>query len=110
MTNTMKYKNYYGSVEFSDEDNVFHGKIIGISDCITYEGNSVDSLRKDFHDAVNDYFEICKEIGKEPEKIYKGSFNVRIEPSLHKNLAIYSASQGKTLNSTVEEAIREYIK
>jgi len=110
MTNTMKYKNYYGSVEFSNEDSVFWGKIIGINDHITYEGDSVETLRNNFQEAVEDYFEICKEIGKDPEKAYKGTFNVRIAPALHRELAIYSTAQGKTLNSTVEEAIRDYIR
>ena len=110
MKNTMKYKDYYGSVEFCDEDNIFFGKLIGINDHITYEGDSVDTLRKNFHEAVEDYFDICKDLGKEPEKMYKGTFNVRITPALHRELAIYSTLQGKSLNSTVEEAIRNYIK
>ena len=110
MKNMMKYKDYYGSVEFCDEDNIFFGKLIGINDHITYEGDSVETLRKNFHEAVEDYFDICKDLGKEPEKMYKGTFNVRITPALHRELAIYSTLQGKSLNSTVEEAIRNYIK
>jgi len=107
--NSMNYKGYYGSVEFSDEDNVFFGRIIGINDRITYEGDNVQTLRRDFEEAVEDYLEICAQMGKEPEKAYKGTFNIRIAPTLHRNLAIFSASHGKTLNATVEEAIREYI-
>jgi len=110
MTNTMSYKGYNGSVEYSDEDSLFYGRIIGINDHITYDGYSVDVLRSNFQEAVEDYLIICSQLGKEPEKAYKGTFNVRIAPTLHKDLAIYSASQGKTLNSTVEEAIRSYIK
>jgi len=105
----MKYKGYYGSVEFSDEDNLFFGRIMGINDRILYEGDNVENLRNNFHEAVEDYFEICKNLGKEPEKMYKGTFNVRINPGLHRDLAIYSFAHGKTLNSTVEEAIRSYI-
>ena len=110
MKSTMSYKDYHGSVEYSDEDNIFYGSIIGINDRITYEGDSVTSLRKDFKDAVDEYIDICSQMGKEPEKAYKGTFNVRITPALHKDLAIYSSSLGKTLNSIVEEAIHNYIK
>ena len=110
MKGTMNYREYHGSVEFSNEDNTFFGRIIGINDHITFEGDNVESLRNDFQNAVDEYLEICKEMGKEPEKLYKGTFNVRIEPALHKDLVIYSASHGKTLNSTVEEAIRSYIE
>jgi len=109
MKNTMSYKEYQGSVEFSDEDNIFHGRIIGINDLITFDGYNVEELRKNFRDAVNEYLDICMKLRKEPEKAYKGSFNVRIAPTLHRDLAVYSASQGKTLNSTVEEAIKNYI-
>ena len=110
MKSTMSYKDYCGSVEFSDEDNVFFGRIMGINDRITFEGDSVESLRRDFQEAVDEYLEICTQMNKEPEKMYKGTFNIRISPALHKELAIYSASKSKTLNSTVEEAIRDYIK
>jgi len=105
----MNYNGYFGSVDFSDEDSLFYGRIIGINDHITYDGSNVDDLRNNFQEAVNEYLEICSRMGKEPEKTYKGTFNVRISPTLHRDLAIYSTSHGKTLNSTVEEAIRNYI-
>ena len=110
MRSTLFYSGYYGSIEFSDEDSIFFGRIVGINDHITFDGYSADELRKNFQDAVNEYISICKQMEKEPEKAYKGTFNVRIGPALHKDLAIYSASHGKTLNSTVEEAIRSYIE
>jgi predicted HicB family RNase H-like nuclease len=110
MKNAMNYRGYYGSVEFSDEDNVFFGRIIGINDRITFEGDNVNVLRNDFQDAVDEYLETCMRLGKEPEKTYKGSFNVRIDPTLHRRLACFSATQGKTLNATVEEAIQSYIE
>jgi predicted HicB family RNase H-like nuclease len=109
MKNALSYKGYFGSVEFSDEDDVFYGRIIGINDHITYEGDSVKSLRQDFSSAVDEYLETCTELGKIPEKAYKGSFNVRIEPALHRQLVVYSSSHGKTLNTAVEEAIKNYI-
>ena len=109
MKNTLRYKNYYGSVEFSDDDNVFFGRIIGINDRITYEGNDVNSLRQDFENAVEDYLDTCLHIGKDPEKTYRGIFNVRINPSLHRKLALFSVLNGKTLNAAIEDAIRSYV-
>ena len=109
MKNTIICKDFFGSVEFSDEDNIFYGRIIGINDHITYEGDSVKSLRKDFISAVDEYLNVCTELGKEPEKSYKGSFNVRIDPELHRQLVIYSSSHRKSLNTVVEEAINNYV-
>ena len=110
MKNTINYKGYFGSVKFSDEDDVFFGRIIGINDRITFEGIDVKSLRQDFENAVDEYLETCLYLGKEPEKTYKGTFNVRIDPKLHRKLALYSVFNGKTLNATVEEAISNYIE
>ena len=109
MKSTMSFKGYNGSVEFSDDDGIFYGTILGITDHIVFDGYSVDELRKNFQDAVDGYLDICSTMGKTPDKAYKGTFNVRITPALHRELAVYSSSHGKTLNSTVEEAIRNHI-
>lgn len=109
MNNLLEYKGYYGTVEFSANDNILYGKVLGVNSLISYEGESVESLREDFEAAVDDYLDLCAENGIEPEKAYRGSFNVRVTPELHKNLVLYSASQGQTLNATVEEAIRQYV-
>ncbi|HWR30295.1 MAG TPA: type II toxin-antitoxin system HicB family antitoxin [Negativicutes bacterium] len=110
MNNMLEHKGYYGTVELSDTDNILFGKVIGINSLISYEGDSVQSLKDDFQGAVDDYLEMCAANGVEPEKMYRGSFNVRISPELHKALVIYSASSGQTLNATVEEAIKRYFK
>ena len=88
MKNTMEYKGYIGSVEVSEEDGVFFGKVQGIRSLISYEGESYNDLRDDFHNAVEDYLAMCQEEEKEPEKAYKGSFNIRISPELHKQLVV----------------------
>ena len=59
--NVLEYKGYAGSVEFSSENNILFGKVIGINGLISYEGESVAELREDFKAAVDDYLEICKE-------------------------------------------------
>ena len=106
MSNTMEYKNYVGSVEFSENDGVFFGKVMGIRAMISYEGTTAKELVEDFHGAVDDYLELCAEEGKEPERAYKGSFNVRVSPELHKQAVIYASSHKMSLNSFVESALR----
>ena len=109
MSNVVEYKGYYGTVEFSGEDNLFYGKVIGVNSLISFEGDTVESLKNDFKEAIDDYLALCAEKNIQPEKTYKGSFNVRVSPQLHKTLAIYATSRGQTLNSVVEEAIEHYI-
>ena len=106
MSNTMEYKNYVGSVEFSESDGLFFGKVMGIRAMISYEGTTAKELVTDFHDAVDDYLALCEAEGKEPERAYKGSFNVRVSPELHKQAVIYASSRQMSLNSLVESALR----
>ena len=105
MKNTMEYKGYVGNVEFSEEDEVFFGKVIGIRSLISYEGATAKELIKDFHDAVDDYLALCEAEGVEPEKAYKGSFNIRISPELHKQAIRCAESNQMSLNSFVEKAL-----
>lgn len=105
MNNTMEYKGYIGSVEFSEEDSLFYGKVMGIRALISYEGESAHDLVEDFHSAVDAYLDSCAEQGIEPEKAYKGSFNIRISPELHKQAVIAASARQISLNSFVESSI-----
>lgn len=109
MSNALNYKNYYGSVEYSSEDDCFYGKLLAINDLITFEGKSTEELKQSFHEAVDDYLLLCKEQGKEPYKFFKGTFNIRITPELHRSAVIRAGIEGKTLNSIVEAALDTYI-
>ncbi|MCI8752770.1 MAG: type II toxin-antitoxin system HicB family antitoxin [Lachnospiraceae bacterium] len=105
MSNLLSYKNYNGTVEYSKEDKCLFGKVIGIKSLLSYEGDSVQELEEDFQDVIDRYLEDCKERNIEPEQPYKGTFNVRISPELHRNIAVYAIEHGKSLNAVVEEAI-----
>ncbi|MBR1597345.1 MAG: type II toxin-antitoxin system HicB family antitoxin [Lachnospiraceae bacterium] len=110
MNNTMEYKGYVGSVEFSEEDGIFYGKVQGIRALISYEGLNAAELVEDFHQSVDDYLVLCEANGEKPEKAYKGSFNVRIPSELHRQAAVYAISHELSLNSFVEQSIRNALK
>lgn len=105
MSNLLSYKNYNGTVEYSREDSCLFGKVIGIKSLLSYEGSSVKELEEDFKSVIDGYLADCKEMNTEPEQPFKGTFNVRISPELHRNIAVYAIEHGKTLNAAVEEAI-----
>lgn len=107
MNNTMEYRGYVGSVEFSKADGVLFGKVQGIRSLISYEGTTVAELVSDFHSAVDDYLALCEEEGIEPELAYKGSFNIRIGSERHKRAAIYAIAHQQTLNAFIAEAVDE---
>jgi predicted HicB family RNase H-like nuclease len=106
----MEYKGYIGSVRFSGEDEVFHGRLQGIRDLVTYEGTDVTTLKQSFHEAVDDYLATCKKHGKSPEQPFKGSFNVRVGRELHKRAAVFASERKKKLNSVVCEALEKYLE
>lgn len=105
----LTYKGYTGSVEFSEKDEVFHGKLVGIRDLVTYEATDAPGLKASFRAAVEDYLATCKRQGKPPDVPFKGSFNVRVGRDLHKRAAIYASERGKKLNALVGEALAHYL-
>ena len=106
MKDMMKYKEYFGSVHYSDEDRTFFGKIEFIRALVSYEGTDVKTLRRAFEEAVDDYLDTCTEQGKEPEKPFKGTFNVRIGPELHQRVAMAAAQRGVTLNGFIADVLK----
>ena len=101
MGSNVEYKGYRGSVKFAGDDRVLHGKILGIEDLVTFEATSVSRLEKAFRDAVDDYIEVCAEIGKTPERAYSGKTPLRIAADLHRQLAIEAEIQGQSLNALI---------
>ncbi len=111
MDNIMKYKEYWAEIKYSDEDKCFCGKVEGLKkDTILFEGNSVKELKEDFENAIDSYLELCKKRNEELEKQYKGSFNVRIKPELHREAAIVAKRNNISLNQLVERAIINQLK
>jgi predicted HicB family RNase H-like nuclease len=109
MKDVITYKGFIGSVHFNADDAVFHGKIEGIDDLISFEGQSVKELVKAFRDSVDDYIILCKKADKEPLKSTKGSFNVRISPELHRKAFQKASKDGISLNHLVQKAIEKEV-
>lgn len=107
--NTLKYKGFIGSVAFSEEDNVFFGKLEGIDSLVNFEGESVTELTSAFHEAVDDYLAFCEEEGIEPHKSYSGSLNVRLTPDIHSRIAYLAKQAGMSINSFIRAAVEKQI-
>ena len=99
----MKYKGYTGIVEFDDEAEIFHGEVANLRDVITFQGRSVDELRRAFEESVDNYLAWCAERGKEPDKPFSGKFMVRIDPGIHREISTAAQRSGKSLNAWVAE-------
>ena len=107
--NTLRYKGFIGSVNFSEEDSVFFGKIEGINGMVNFEGQSVQELTEAFHGAVDDYLAYCEEEGVQPHKSYSGSLNVRLTPEIHSHIAMLAQRAGISINAFIKQALEKQI-
>ena len=106
----MNYKGYTAKYELDEEASLFHGRVLGIRDVVTFQGESVTELVQAFHDSVDDYLEFCNERGEEPQKPYSGKFVVRILPELHRAISIEAEAAGVSLNQWVSDVIEARVK
>ena len=105
----MKYKKYFGHIEYDDKAKIFHGEVIGLKDVITFQGTTVDEIEKAFKDSIDDYLDWCKERGEKPEKPYSGKFNLRIPPELHARLVAHAKLENISLNVYVAETLKRAV-
>jgi len=107
--NTLKYKGFLGTVNFSEKDGVFFGKIEGIDGLVNFEGESVKELTDAFHEAVEDYVAYCQTEGIEPHKSYSGSLNIRISPETHSCVATLAKQAGVSINAFIKSALEQKV-
>jgi predicted HicB family RNase H-like nuclease len=103
----MEYKGYVGTVQFDEEAEIFHGEVINLRDVITFQADSVEGLKREFHQSINDYLEFCKIRGEEPEKPFSGKLTLRLEPDLHRKSYIQYQKENKSLNHWITEALEK---
>ena len=101
----LKYKGYRATVAYDEEDAILVGEVFGVSDSLNFHGRSVSELEESFHNCIDNYLDLCSSIGKEPQKEFSGSFNVRTTPKIHERAAEYAAENGCSLNQVVTMAL-----
>lgn len=105
----LTFQGYEGTAELDMERGVCRGKILFIGDLVTYQADSPKELQGAFEEAVTDYIETCKEVGKEPQRAFRGSFNVRIPSELHRNAILRGVMDEMTLNEVVVRSLDCYL-
>ena len=107
MENTICYKGFIGSVNYSDKDQKLIGRIEGIEDLIIFDGTSVSEIRSKFIESVNEFIKSCKQSNKPIKKSFSGSFKVHFKPSVYKKALIFASNKGITLNQLIESVIKK---
>jgi predicted HicB family RNase H-like nuclease len=104
----LRYKDFQGSVDFEDDRLII--RILHIDDLVTTEIDSASTAQAAFAELVEDYLGTCVELGKQPCKPFKGSFNVRVIPELHRQVAMAAAEVGESMNAWISNALEPRIE
>ena len=105
----MSYKGYIGDVEYDHEAKIFHGRVIGVKDIVTFQGKSAKEIEKAFRESIDDYLDFCKKRGEKPDKPFSGKILLRTQPDLHRKLALIAERKRISMNKALEEAIERYV-
>ena len=103
--NTMKHKNYVARVEYDDRDDIFVGRVIGLRAIVSFHGETVAALRKNFRIAVDEFLRDCKERGLKPERPASGKLMLRVPPEVHGAALVAAQAAGKSLNQWATDVL-----
>ncbi len=101
----LEYNGFIGEVDFDENARTFYGKVVNANVLISFRGQTVDELEKSFRDVIETYLEDCRQEGREPEKPYSGKITLRVEPAVHKRVAIKAASCKESMNEYLRRLI-----
>lgn len=110
MNNTISYKGFTAKVEFSADDNLFVGRLIGMKDIVTFHGETVGELKNSMKETVDFYIEVCKKTGTKAKKNYSGKVMLRLPGKLHEQIAELAESSGKSINEWGKEVFESAVK
>jgi predicted HicB family RNase H-like nuclease len=105
MTNAMTYKGYFARIDFDGRDNIFVGHVLGVDDKISFHGETVADLTRNFHVAVDHYLDECKRTNRKPQKPASGKVMLRLNPETHTAVSIAAAVAGESVNQWSEEVL-----
>jgi predicted HicB family RNase H-like nuclease len=101
----LKHGDFLARVEYDDDIETFHGRVVNTRNVITFYGETVADLKREFATSVEVYLEVCAEKGITPERPYSGEFRARIGPEIHSAVAGAAAIRGVSMNAFVMEAL-----
>src|SRR3990167_792635 len=107
MMNVMHYEKYTARIEYDEESDLFHGRVIGIRDIIEFYGKTTEDLHREFKTSVEDYKAMCVEDGVDFEKPFTGKFTLRVNGEEHRQLVLAAALKHKSLNSWAREVLKD---
>ncbi|MEP7212692.1 MAG: type II toxin-antitoxin system HicB family antitoxin [Acidobacteriota bacterium] len=103
MNNILDYKGYKAKIEFSADDNVFVGRLIGVNEIVVFDAETVEGLKESMRLSVDFYIQTCKAEGKKLKKNFSGKVLFRLPNTLHERIAEAAARHNKSINEWGKE-------
>jgi len=107
--NSMTYKGFTARIDFDERDNILVGRVLGLPDTvrISFHGDTVATVTRDFHNAIDFYLKECAESGREPIKPASGKLMLRIPPEVHGAALVAAQAAGTSLNQWAAKVLAE---
>lgn len=105
--NVLEYEGHRARADFDGDDDCSVGHIVGINDIVGFHGSTVDEMKAAFKEAVDDYLDTCRRVGKSPERTYSAAMMFRVSPETHASSAQLADLRGLSLNQLGEEVMRQ---
>ncbi|WP_310460178.1 type II toxin-antitoxin system HicB family antitoxin [Sphaerotilus sp.] len=104
--NTMQHKGYTARIDYDERDNILVGRVLGIRAIISFHGETVSEVRREFEAAIEDFLNDCQAQGIKPEKPASGKLMLRVPPQVHGAALVAAEAAGKSLNQWATEVIQ----
>lgn len=105
LTNILNYEGYFAEFGYDESADAFHGRVIGLNDVIDFYGRSVDELKAEFRNSINEYINWCREEGEEPEKTWSGKMTLRPTDAQRRRYLVAAAAQKKSVSAWMLETL-----
>lgn len=103
----MNHKGYTAHIQYDDRDGIFVGRLLGITDIVSFHAETVAELKAAFHEAVDDYLASCQKLGKASQTAASGRLMLRVAPEVHRAALIAAQAEGTSLNQWAERVLGE---
>lgn len=105
MSTVITYKGYTGRVEIDLDADILFGRVLDITDVITFQGATIAEVRQAFSESIDDYLAYCAELGREPERPFSGKLLFRTTPERHHRIFVAASLLGKSVNAWIDEVL-----
>ena len=105
MNHTVQYKGYTASIEHSDEDACYVGRVMGMNrHRMAFHGDTIEETHSVFIETIDFYLDTCAEEGTEPER--PSAIIVLLPTNLYLEVSEKAERKGLTVPKLIAEAVQ----